>query len=86
MPSQDTPMPWQQLQGKIDPAIFSAPKTCGDPAQPGIWPMVHQKIVTYIVLSMTGKPWADHLALAAAVLIARHRDVRTVLTDRSETA
>jgi hypothetical protein len=39
---------------------------------------VHPRVVGYLERTIVGKPWADHLALAAAVLTAQRCDVATV--------
>lgn len=70
--------PWQHLVGKIAPEVLAAPKTGGDPHNKGDWPEVHERVVAYLEANVVGRPWADHLALAAAVLIAWRRDVNTV--------
>jgi len=43
-----------------------------------MWPEVHSRLVIYLVNNVMGKPWANHLALLAVVLVARRRDVSTV--------
>lgn len=75
----DVLQPWQRLAGKIAPEVLAAPKTGGDPSNKGDWPEVHERIVAYLDANVVGKPWADHLALVAAVLTARRREVNTVL-------
>jgi hypothetical protein len=67
---------WEQLAGQIAPEVLQAPKTSGDPN--GGWPTVHEHVVGYLVRSVVGTPWVNHLALMAAVLAARQRDVQTV--------
>jgi len=67
---------WQCLEGHFAPEVLRAPKTGGDPH--GVWPAVHERIVRYLLRSVAGTPWADHVALIAAVLSARRRDVSTV--------
>ena len=67
---------WQCLEGRFSPEVLRAPKTGGDPH--GVWPAVHERIVRYLFRSVAGTPWADHIALIAAVLSARRRDVSTV--------
>jgi integrase len=67
---------WQCLEGTIAPEVLRAPKTGGDPH--GVWPSVHGRIVRYLLRSVAGTPWADHVVLIAAVLSARRRDVSTV--------
>ncbi len=69
--------PWQRLEGKFDLLVLHAPKTGGDPQ--GDWPRVHERIVNYLERAVAGKPWADHLALMAAVKAASHRDVQTIM-------
>lgn len=67
---------WQCLEGKFAQEVLQAPKTGGD--SHGVWPSVHERIVRYLLRSVAGEPWADHVALIAAVLSARRRDVSTV--------
>ncbi len=67
---------WQDLEGKIAPAVIFAPKTGGDPQ--GEWPPVHGRIVQYLLRNVVGTPWANHLALIAAVCSARRQDVQTI--------
>src|SRR5258708_4573640 len=67
---------WSALEEKIAPEVFYAPKTGGDPH--GQWPAVHERIVAYLLRNVVGTPRANHLALIAAVLSARRRDVQTV--------
>ena len=71
--------PWQRLEGKIAAEVLHAPRTAGDPLNTGDWPDVHERIVAYLERNVVGSPWANHLALGAAVLTARRRDVSTVL-------
>src|SRR5258708_38434557 len=68
---------WQDLDGRIAPEVFQAPKTGGDLS--GKWTQVHARIVKYFLRSIVGTPWADHLALIAAVLTSRRRDVNNVV-------
>jgi hypothetical protein len=63
---------WENLGEQIAPQVLHAPKTAGE------WPAVHERIVRYLASQVVGKPWANHLALIAAVLAARRQDVRTV--------
>jgi integrase len=70
--------PWPRLAGKIAPEVLQAPKTAGDPLTPGDWPDVHALVVGYLDRNVVGTPWADHLALGAAVLTTRRCDVATV--------
>jgi hypothetical protein len=67
---------WQALEGKVAPEGLSAPKTGGDST--GEWPAVHERTLQYLLNRVVGNSWADHLALIAAVLSARRRDVHTV--------
>ncbi len=67
---------WNDLAGKIAQEVFCAPRTGGDPT--GDWPKIHPRIIKYLVRNVLGKPWANHLALLAAVLTAQRRDVATV--------
>ena len=67
---------WQSLETHIAPEILCAPKTGG--YRYGEWTPVHERTVKYLLRNVIGKPWADHLALIAAVLSARRRDVWTV--------
>ncbi len=67
---------WQDLEGKIAPEVLFAPKTGGDPQ--GEWPPVHRRIVQYLLRNVVGTPWANHLALIAAVCSARRQDVQTI--------
>src|SRR6476646_9131335 len=68
---------WQRLAGKISPLILQAPKTGGDPL--GKWTKVHDKLVCYLERNALGKPWADHLALITAVMVAHHLQINTIL-------
>src|SRR6266542_605982 len=70
--------PWQRLAGAIAPDVLCAPRTAGDPLAPGDWPDIHERLVGYLERNVIGRPWADHLALAVAVMMARRRDVGTV--------
>ncbi len=68
--------PWLHLEGKIASEVLHAPKTGGDPH--GEWACVPDRVVGYFLRNVVGTPWADHLALIAAVLSARQRDEQTV--------
>jgi integrase len=68
--------PWLDLEGKIASKVLHAPKTGGDPH--GEWACVPDRVVGYFLRNVVGTPWADHLALIAAVLSARQRDPQTV--------
>ncbi|HYU71202.1 MAG TPA: hypothetical protein VEL31_00860 [Ktedonobacteraceae bacterium] len=67
---------WEDLTGHLAPEVLHAPKTGGDPN--GAWPIVHERIAGYIGRNMLGAPWVNQVALIAAVLSARRRDVQTV--------
>src|SRR6266699_828036 len=68
--------PWLDLAGKIASEVLHAPKTGGDPH--GEWACVPDRVAGYFLRNVVGTPWADHLALIAAVLSARQRDPQTV--------
>src|SRR6266542_4435100 len=76
MPQMAPRYSWGDLASHIAPEVLQAPKTGGDPN--GEWPMVHERVARYIKRNLLGTPWADHVALIAAVLTARRRDVQTV--------
>lgn len=67
---------WLDLEGKVAPEVFSAPKTGSDPHSK--WPLVHERIVQCLLRRVIDTPWANHLALMAAVLSARRLDVQSV--------
>lgn len=67
---------WGDLAGHIAPEVLVAPKTGGDPN--GQWLVVHERVAGYIRRNLAEHPWANHVALIAAVLTARRRDVQTV--------
>lgn len=60
---------WTSLEGAIAPEIVQAPKTGGD--EQGAWVEVSERVVRYLQHSVVGSPWANHLALVAAVMSAR---------------
>ncbi|GHP00429.1 hypothetical protein KSF_104760 [Reticulibacter mediterranei] len=78
MPRKNPSRTWADLEGKIAPQVLHAPKTGGDPEGSGERPVVHERVVGYLYYHVSGKPWMNHLALVAAVLTARNRDVNTV--------
>ena len=43
-------------------------------------PPVHDRVVAYLQRNVAGTPWADQLALLAAILTARRRDRATIVT------
>jgi hypothetical protein len=61
---------WRRLEGKVAPEILRSPKTN--------WDEVHGRVVAYLASSVAGQPWMNHLALFAAILTARRRDVSTI--------
>ena len=67
---------WESLNGMIAPEVLHAPKTGGAPN--GEWPIVHERVVQYLLRHVVGTPWANQLALIAAVLFARRLDVQSV--------
>ncbi len=67
---------WAGLEGSIAPEIVRAPKTCGDTQ--GTWPSVYWQNIRYIQHTLAGSPWANQLALVAAVMSARRYDARSV--------
>lgn len=75
---------WVDLEHKLAPEVFRAPKTCGDPNGMGAWPGVDSRIISYLEYSVFGRPWMNHLALVALVLTARRRDASTILGILSE--
>lgn len=79
MPRKNPSRTWTDLEGKIAPQVLHAPKTSGDPESSRTRPAVHERVVRYLYYRVSGTPWVNHLALAAAVLTARHRDVSTVV-------
>src|SRR5579859_2484996 len=68
---------WNDLEGKITPAVLCAPRTAGDPT--GEWVGVHARVIGYLVRNVADKPWADHLTLISSVFTAQRRDVATVM-------
>jgi hypothetical protein len=66
------------LEGKVAPEVLCAPKTGGDPRSNGQWPDIYSRSIGYLIRSVVGKPWADHLTLVAAVLSAQRYDHSTV--------
>lgn len=51
---------WEQLQGLVRPEILIAPRLD--------WARVDERCIRYLVKSVAGSPWMDHLALLSAVL------------------
>src|SRR6266566_1412576 len=76
MSQKGTRYTWGDLASHLASEVLQAPKTGGDPS--GEWPIVHERIAGYIRRNLLGTPWANHVALIAAVLTARRRDVQTV--------
>ena len=56
-----------------------APRTGGDPNNQGHWPEVPHRIVSYLERNVLSKPWANAVALLAAIMIARRFEVSSVL-------
>lgn len=69
---------WLQLKGRIAEEVFAAPKTVGDLLKKGDWPRAYERSLYYLVVNVLDKPWANHLALLAAVMIGQRRDAQTV--------
>jgi integrase len=67
---------WEDLKEKFDPLVLQAPKTGGDPYSNDT--PVDERVIRYIFRYVVGKPWANHITLAAAVLFARNLDVQSV--------
>jgi hypothetical protein len=67
-----------RLGGLVHGAILEGPRTGGDPRGTGQWPAIHDKVAGYLVRTVAGSPWMDHLTLAAAVLSAKHLDPSTI--------
>lgn len=78
MPRKKPSCTWADLEGKIALQVLHAPKTGGDPDNNGARLAVHERVVKYLYHHVSGKPWTNHLALVAAVLTARQRDVNSV--------
>jgi len=70
---------WDTLSGRFHPMVLVTPKTALDPLSSGRWPAIHPRVVIWLDRHGAGHPWSDQLALAAAVMIARHLDLATVL-------
>ena len=71
--------PWHGLRGKIALEVLAAPKTGGDPQNHGYWPEVPQRIVRYLERNVLLRPWANAVALLAAIMMARRFEVSSVL-------
>lgn len=69
---------WKSLRKYLTRDVFMAPKTCGDPLNPGSWPEVDGVLIIYILNNITDKPWKNHFALLIAVLFAHQLDVQSV--------
>ncbi len=79
MPPKRQEYTWADLEGQIASEILYAPRTHGDPHNQGEWPTVHCRIIIYLKHTVIGSLWSNHLALVAAVLVARQRDVNSVI-------
>src|SRR5215813_12316290 len=69
---------WKRLRGKIATEILIAPKTDGDPRNAGEWPAVPLRVVAYLERNIVGNPWADTLALLAALMAARRYEMSSI--------
>jgi integrase len=69
---------WHELADKIAPEVLGAPKTWSDKNAPRNRPTVDSRTVKFLARNVVDEPWANHLALAAAVLTAYNRDAQTV--------
>jgi len=68
-----------RLRGLVQPAILQAPRTAGDPSNQGQWPAIAERVEGYLVRSVAGSLWMNHLALSAAILSAARVDPSTTL-------
>ncbi len=71
--------PWQRLRGRIAQEVLIAPRTCGDPKKQGHWPEVPDRIVSYLERNVVAKPWANVVALLAAIMSARRFEMSSIL-------
>jgi hypothetical protein len=71
--------PWQTLSGRIAREILLAPKTGGDPHSQGNWPEVPQRVANYLERNVSASPWANPMALLAAIMFASRFEVSSVL-------
>src|SRR5262249_55050723 len=69
---------WKCLRGKIAAEILIAPKTGGDPHNAGDWPVVPLRVVGYLERNIVGNPWADTLALLAAIMAAQRYEMSSI--------
>ena len=69
---------WQQLAGKVAPAVFAAPGTWADPTQGVERRHEYAQAIRYLERHILGTPWQDFLALGVAVMAARRIDAGTV--------
>jgi hypothetical protein len=70
---------WKCLRGKIAAEILIAPKTSSDPHNAGNWPAVPLRVVGYLERNIIENPWADTLALLAAIMAARRYEMSSIL-------
>src|SRR5689334_7132468 len=68
---------WSDLEGKIAPEVFLAPKTSASTGQE--WPPFPKRIIQYLIRNVAGSMWMNHLTLISLVLLARRHDTATVL-------
>jgi hypothetical protein len=76
MKERTHPPVWVDLEGVISSEVVCAPKTGGD--SQGTWPSVDWRNIGYLQRTVAGHPWADHLALVAAVMSAWRYDAWSV--------
>lgn len=74
----ELPVEWLRLRGHLPDAVLYAPFTCGDTQSAHRWPAVHDRVVRYLERHVIRQHWGASLALGAAIVTARRRDVRTV--------
>ncbi len=70
---------WDSLASQFHPMVLVTPRTAVDPSSAERWPAIHPRVVIWLHRHGAGHPWSDHLALAAAVMLARRLDLATVL-------
>ncbi len=70
---------WLDLEDKVAPEVFLAPKTSARANAGQEWPPVPRRIVQYLIRNVAGSLWMNHLTLISLVLMAQRRDAATVL-------
>lgn len=68
-----------ELRDVVDDVILHAARTAGDPSNTGQWPATPERVERYLVRSVAGSLWINHLTLAAAILSAVRLDPSTTL-------